>query len=311
MKKIIAIIAVILPMVVSAQQEGMINQIAFNKLTINPGYTGYRERGIINIAHRQQWTGFKGAPMTSLISFDTPLSTKEFAVGGAFINNKIGPVSKMELASYFSYRLKLNNKSTISWGLSAGAQLYQVNLTDLQSYSDIVGVQDDALLTNTKGYFTPNFGFGVFYSNNDYYAGVSIPKLLSIQAVSKDNAPMQNFKQNSFRTIYLNGGYLHKISSDMLLTYNLAMLSSINSPLTLGAYATCILQKNYTFGAYYYVAQSAGLMFQMQMENQFSFGYALEFATNSLFRTNYGTHELSLKYALNSKVKRITSAKYF
>jgi type IX secretion system PorP/SprF family membrane protein len=311
MKKIILFLIALLPLSLIAQQEGMMSQIALNKLTINPAYAGYRERAIVTLAHRQQWTGFKGAPSTSLISFDTPTKSNQFAYGASFIQSKIGPVRKYEFNGYFSVRTKLSNKATIAWGLSAGAQMYQVNIVDLKAASDQTGQQDDALQANTQGYITPNFGAGCFYYSPKFYCGVSLPKLVSLTNITKSNAPSQNFKNNNLRTVYLNAGKIYKVNRNVNLTYNAFFMSSFNSPITAGTYLTCIYDKSYTFGVYYVLAQSAGALIQFQLDRNMKIGYSLDVSTNSLVRTNFGSHELNFSYALPSKVHRVLYPRLF
>ena len=146
--------------VVLGQQDAITSQFTMNKLFINPGYAGYKEQGTLTLAHRNQWIGFKGAPMTTVISYDTPLKKNELAVGGGLMYDKVGPSSRLMLSGYFAYRLRLSNRATLSWGAVASASLYQANLTDLVLTSEHFGTTDDAFMFNTKSLIIPNIGFG-------------------------------------------------------------------------------------------------------------------------------------------------------
>lgn len=300
------------PLVLWAQQDGMINQMTMNKVTLNPGYAGYREKPVLMVAHRQQWVGFKGAPHTSVLSFDMPFKKKkELAVGASLIQTKMGPASKTELNAYAAVRVRLSNRSVISWGLTAGARMYQVNLVGLKAYSENLGQQDDALMYNTKGYITPNVGVGCFYYNAKGYFGASLPRLVNANSVSKHKAESQNFISSPGSTLYLIGGTAKKINKKISMTYNGFFMGSFNSPVSVGGYVTCVYDKNYTFGAYYAFAENAGLIFQAQINRDFKIGYTYDLSTNGLIRANYGSHEFSLSYAFKSMLYRVSFPRLF
>ncbi len=73
---------------VNAQQEPQFLQNLDNMLYYNPAYAG--SRGMLNMSalHRQQWMGFKGAPMTTTFQMHTPLKYESAGVGFSFINDK-------------------------------------------------------------------------------------------------------------------------------------------------------------------------------------------------------------------------------
>jgi type IX secretion system PorP/SprF family membrane protein len=312
MKKFIAIITMLAPLVLLAQQDGMISQMTMNKVTLNPGYAGYREKPVLMLAHRQQWVGFKGAPHTSVLSFDMPFEKKkELAVGASLIQTKLGPTSKTELNAYAAVRVRLSNRAIISWGMTAGARMYQVNLGGLKAYSENLGVQDDALMYNTKGYITPNVGVGCFYYNAKGYFGASLPRLITATSVSKHKAESQNFGNSPSSTLYLMGGRMEKVNKKVTMTYNGFFTGSFNSPVSLGGYVTCIYDKNYTFGLYYAIAENVGLIFQAQINRDFKIGYTYDLSANGLIRANYGSHEFSLSYSFKSMLYRVSFPRLF
>ena len=48
-----------------AQQDAQYTQYMYNLSVINPAYAGSKETMNIGLLHRNQWTGFDGAPKTS------------------------------------------------------------------------------------------------------------------------------------------------------------------------------------------------------------------------------------------------------
>src|SRR2546426_6928517 len=66
---------------VKAQQNVQFSQYAFNGLSVNPAYAGYKDALYLNTIYRQQWTGFPGAPRTGGISVDGPVHPLKAGAG--------------------------------------------------------------------------------------------------------------------------------------------------------------------------------------------------------------------------------------
>ena len=52
---------------VKAQQEAHFTQFMYNQLYFNPAYAGARGMPSFSLIYRNQWIGFKGAPVSGLI----------------------------------------------------------------------------------------------------------------------------------------------------------------------------------------------------------------------------------------------------
>jgi type IX secretion system PorP/SprF family membrane protein len=314
MKKIIFILAFLNLINIDesyAQQEAMNTQFVVNKLFINPGYAGYREQAMVTAIHRSQWLGFKGAPNTQIVSFDTPLKRNELAVGATLWHDKIGPTSRLAVSGDFAYRLRLVNHATLSFGAKASVELFQNNLTTLNLTSDYYNQQDESFMYNTRGLFLMNVGFGAFYSKKDHFIGISCPKLLRPRLDKKSNPGYGLLSGKQEPTIYFTGGKIWKINKDISIQPTAIVRATFNAPLSVGIYANVIFLKDFTGGLFYHYQESAGLLFQWQFDKQWKVGYSFDLSANALIRTNYGSHELSAIYALKSKKKRIVYPRYF
>lgn len=295
----------------SGQQDAVNSQFIMNKMFINPGYTGYREQPTIVAVHRSQWIGFKGAPSTQVLSFDTPLKKNELAAGGGLMHDKLGPTSRLGLSGYFAYRTRLSNRATISWGATASVQLYQANMTDLALTSDFYGQNDESFMYNTKGLLIPNIGFGAYYFKKDHFIGISSPSLLRPKLEKRTNPVYEMLNGRYEPTIYLMGGKIFKVNKDLNMQGSALFRGTFNSPLSLGFYANAIYMKNYNLGIFYHFRENLGLSFQWQIDKQLKVGYSVDIATSTLIKTNYGSHELAVNYALPTKKKRIVYPRYF
>jgi type IX secretion system PorP/SprF family membrane protein len=161
-------------MTVQAQQVPMYTHYMYNTLAVNPAYAGSRDALTLTGLYRSQWVGFKGAPETQTFTMHTPLRNEHIGLGLAVVNDKIGPVNNTSVVGDFAYRIKLNEKSKLAFGISAGANLFQANLSAL----NLDQQTDPTFQNNVNNHVTPNVGFGAYYSRERFYAGVSSPCLL-------------------------------------------------------------------------------------------------------------------------------------
>jgi type IX secretion system PorP/SprF family membrane protein len=294
-----------------AQQDAMNAQYVINKLMINPAYAGYKEQPNFVAMHRSQWVGFKGAPMTTVLAFDSPLKKDEFAIGGTLMFDKIGPQTRYGFTADFAYRTRLTNRATLSFGAKATAELYQANITDLYLISDYYGGVDDAFQNNIRGVFLPNIGFGAFYYKKDHYVGLSVPKLIR-NKLEKRGTPafeMLNGRQES--TYLLTAGKFWKINKQLKLQPNMIIRGVWGAPISVGVFANAILMDQVTLGIFSHIGENAGALVQWQVNRQFKVGYSFDVATSALITTNFGSHELTASFIMATRKKRIVYPRYF
>ena len=88
-KAIIISLLFLLQYSVEGQQEQLYTQFMFNKMAMNPAYAGNDEMYSITAIHRNQWTGFDGAPETQLLSLNAPVG-RRVGLGLNVARNTIG-----------------------------------------------------------------------------------------------------------------------------------------------------------------------------------------------------------------------------
>src|SRR6187551_2686774 len=61
----------------SAQQKPHYTQYIINQYIINPAITGIENYTDIKLSHRHQWVGLQDAPVTTYITFHTPIGKQD------------------------------------------------------------------------------------------------------------------------------------------------------------------------------------------------------------------------------------------
>jgi type IX secretion system PorP/SprF family membrane protein len=288
-----------------AQTEEQSSMYMFNPLLFNPAYAG--SRGTIHAVGiaRFQWVGIEGAPMSQFVSFDAPVANQNLGLGIHASNDKIGARSRTSLFGDISYSLKLNKRGhRLSFGMSAGVdwQVYDFN----KLYTNDAG---DPIYNYYASKVRPNFGAGVYYFGERFYAGVSVPRMLRNRL--RDNNIGDALQRRHF---YVTGGYVFKLSSVVDFKPSALVKISENAPVTFDINANFLLFKTLWIGPSYRFHESAGANVAIQIKEFMSFGYAFDFPINglSMMNTNQkGTHEIMISFDLKTKKKPYISPRYF
>jgi type IX secretion system PorP/SprF family membrane protein len=286
MKRIIkTIFLILIPLSMSGQLSPVTDQYVLNPLTINPAYAG--NKGDLNIAafYRRQWVGIQGAPETMTFSADAPIFDDKVGLGLIIINDKVGVTRETYFISNYSYKVNIGEGS-LSFGLGAGI------ITTNTAWSDLVVLDpgDELYLVDSRRFIVPSFSFGTYYSNRNFFAGLSIPKFIGYKF---------NYDKNKYM---FSTGYVFNISSivdfmpSTLLTFSPGqkMLFDINAHFN--------FINRFWVGASYRNGRSFGALCQFQVNNQLKIAYTYGFDTGNLGGYSNGSHEIMLRYEFRYKV---------
>jgi type IX secretion system PorP/SprF family membrane protein len=297
MKKLIRLVFFsLIPLNLFSQISPVTNQYVLNPLAINPAFAG--SRGALNIAafYRKQWIGIAGSPETMTFSADAAFMDRKLGLGLIVSNDKIGATKETHFSTSYSYKIEMG-KSILSFGFGAG--LVATNT----KYSDLIVLDpgDDYYLTDSHVFIVPEFSFGVYYSIKNYFAGLSIPKLLKYDF---------NFSKNKYTmavnpglSSYLfNTGYVFTINSKFkiypstLLTYapGEKLLYDLNAHFNL-------FDKVWTGFSYRSNKSIIGLL-QFSVLDQLKIAYTYDFEFGRLGTYSKGSHEIMLRYEFKYKV---------
>jgi type IX secretion system PorP/SprF family membrane protein len=309
MRKIIIIIQIcLLAYGVSAQQDPMFTHYAFNTLAINPAYAGTRDALTITGLNRMQWVSFDGAPITQTLTGHSPIINKNIGLGLSVLNDKIGPTNTLSFYIDFSFKININEKAKLSFGLKSGLNYKKANLTDLQ----LTDPDDPLFLADQKSKLLPNFGFGLYYYTDKYYVGLSIPKLLENNFTESTISGDVNLASDK-KHYFLIGGAVFNLSKDVILKPTSFVKVTNGAPIEMDLTANFILKEKFSVGLMYRTGDAIGILAGINITDQLSVGYSFDFSTaNKTFKYNQGSHEIMIRYDLMFKESKIIrSPRYF
>ncbi|QLG44232.1 PorP/SprF family type IX secretion system membrane protein [Costertonia aggregata] len=297
----------------NAQQDAQYTQYMFNTLSINPAYAG--SRGQLSIAglYRSQWVGLNGAPTTQTLNLHSPIRNSRLGYGLSIVNDEIGDGTIQE--TYFdaavSYTIDVSQDAKLSFGLKAGGNL--LNL-DLQSLRQREG-QEEFVGDNVDNRFSPNFGLGIYYHTNKFYAGLSAPNLLETKFFDRsgDDAEAVNFLSTDRINFYLITGYVFDLNGN--LKFKPALLTKVvgGAPLQVDVSANFMFNEKFTFGAAYRWDAAVSALAGFQVTDQIMLGLAYDRETTELGGTQFndGSFEVFLRFELVKSFQKLVSPRFF
>lgn len=315
--------------VIKAQQLPVYSQYMMNSFLINPAVAGHEGYTAINLTAREQWIGLKDAPGTYAISFQSRLLRNSYLSRTASIRKRrrnmsrsgrvgyglyaftdlSGAFSKTGVQGTYSYHIPLAN-SQVSFGLSLTGYQFRINADKIQLLDD-----NDILLLNTeKSAFVPDANFGVYYSDEHLYAGISVMQLF--QSPLKLGADKNGPGYSMIRHYFTTAGYRFEISRDILMEPSFLFKTTEEFVAQIDVNLKMYFQEDYwagvsyrTGGSYKLIEESfngkgssAVIMGGLRVD-KFYFGYAFDYTFNAIGVRTFGSHEImaAVKFGDNAR----------
>lgn len=167
----------------------------------NPAMTAVWDYWEFSINYRQQWVGFNDAPRTISIGMQYPFVDNNMSMGGFVVNDKIRPLQSNTFGFTYTYKfgLGISDNDQLSLGILASLNHYLFNATDFE----IKDLDDNLVPIGESAKFTPNVGFGFFYTTygkdayrkNFFFLGAAANQILQGSLIFEQTSGDGNFKR--------------------------------------------------------------------------------------------------------------------
>lgn len=289
----------------TAQQMPQFTQYMYNTIAINPAYAGSREVLSIVAMGRNQWVGFDGGPQTQTLSINSPLRNEKIGLGLSLINDKAGFENFTYVYADFSYTINLGDKTKLAFGVDAGATYYKLS----EELYNGVEVGQDPYFDERLNRWNPNFGAGVLFHSDRWYAGFSIPRL-----INHDVNNQTEYAALETVHYYLIGGYVLDVSKDVKFKPSVLWKYTTGAPISTDFTANFLFVEKFWLGASYRAngKQGAfGALVDFQVSPQFRIGYTYEIPTGEIKPYTSGSQEILLMYEFRYTKNKLKSPRYF
>ena len=288
-----------------AQQEIQNSFYMFNSSVLNPAYAGSRDALSVVTDHRNQWTGWKGAPITTNLIAHTPLRRESIGVGINLVQDKLGPTTKTAFFADFAYRLKLNERNDrLCFGLRSGADIIRNQVNNLEMNDKTDPLHNNQISFNTNAF---NAGGGIYYYTKRAFVGLTAPKIIPNKLTT--DAVFAASKQATH--YYLMAGYVWKLNALWDIKPGFCAKYTPNAPVSVDLNLSALFMEKIWFGIMYRKGAAAGANIMYQINKQMRVGYAYDYSITSMSYYSPSTHEVIFGYDLIPVHRSLKSPRYF
>jgi type IX secretion system PorP/SprF family membrane protein len=299
---------IMIPRWASAQQDAQFSQYMFNGFYLNPAVAGADGKANFLLMHRTQWAGYGatfddgGSPQTQIFSATTPfVYLPNSGVGLHAVRDVRGPVSSLEVQLSFAYHIALGNSGKLSIGARGGLYNQTIDGNKFR-FVDPNDPIRESLIGNTFTASKPDMGFGVWYAQEDFYAGVSVNHLLA----SKINFGIESLNNALARNLYITGGYNYVLNDQWLLQPSLLVKTLPENGLKTTSMELSVLgtyNQKFWGGLAYRQSDAATVMIGMYptKDNRMRVGYAFDYTIAGKQGKAPTSHEIFFSYGLPVK----------
>lgn len=304
-----------LPLLV-AQQDEQFTQFMYHKLGFNPAYAGMQETPTFTALVRQQWLGLEGAPQSQLLTFNMPLTASGIGLGANVSRHSIGATERLTADISYCYRFNLGRGGRMGIGLSSSVRMLRINFDETESTQPRDG--DPAIPAGMQSKMVPNFGAGIYYSNQTFYVGFSAPRLLTNNI---DFAEEGTVISREVPHYYLMGGILVRLGEKVQMQPQAILKYVEGAPFDGDINLNFIFSETVYSGVSYRlggssstgIGEAGSLLLGMQFSDRFMFGLSYDMTLSELRSYSSGSMEVVVRYGIGGRSRgdEILSPRFF
>lgn len=299
---------------VMAQQEGQQTLFMFNTVAINPAVAGSRDIPTMTLTTRNQWVGFKGAPIQQNLSFHSPVLSKRLGIGVTLGNRSIGITQYQSTSLALSYSPIRTENFQLRFGLQGSARRLGFRFDDSEQANTITN--ERRAQSSLEPRLLGNFGMGVFMVYNECFVGLSVPFYHSnIIGVNPETA----------QTAITLPHYYFIAGLTLPLLDNVSMKGSgiikkvKNAPWGVEVNGSLVLFDKVTAGLSYRagktnledIGESIDFLIFYQINKKWGIGGAYDFNLSPLKKYTAGSFETVLRYDIKQNELRFSNPRFF
>lgn len=268
----------------------------------NPSYAALKNQYMMCLHHRTQWLGYSTtnssdniqAPNTQLVTLTAPIQKLKSGIGLGVMNDNLGPIRNFNALVSYAYGFDVG-LGKLATGVSFGIQSMYLN-TNTWRPENVNDPTLSVISSGTLNQLKPVFRFGLGYSDEKFYIGLSVNNLFT-PSYSFSNSGIES---KLVRHYYLQSSYLIYLSEKVslqpsILTKNAEMSMSIEA-------SNLFLIGNIWTGLAFRTGDAATFLAGINLlaDKSLKVGYNLDLSVLNNSAKALTSHEIFLSYNLAS-----------
>ena len=294
---------------IKSQQISQYSNFLETAFYLNPAISSLGSN--LKILHRNQWTGFQGAPKTNFISYQSSFLHKKdlksvsiSSIGGFIQNEKIGAFRNFKAKFSYSYSFLINSRLRVSFGTYIGLQQLGIDATSL----DLFDSNDPVVDISKTSYMFPDFSMGLLISNKNNFFGFSIKQLFEN---NWNNILRSNLSKNKASFIFMGGKKIKLSNYTFSPTIMATFTGGIKPVFLLGFQAD--YKEVFGFGLFVKNENLFSSQMKINVSKNIQLSYAHDLFISNFSNSNLNSSEFMIIYtnSIPIKINRSNPIIYF
>ncbi len=281
----------------NAQQDPMYSMYMFNGLAVNPAYAGSRDRLAITALYRHQWTGLEGAPKTAVLAGHAPTVNDKLGIGFTLVSDNISVFNTVTLMSSYAYRIRIGKTGRLALGVSVELNYFHAKWNTLNLSDET----DHVFRSGKTNVFSPNFGAGIYYYSDKFYAGFSVPHFLNSSLTEHFKLEGTNLVARQWKHYFFTAGVMFRLGEHVKFKPSVLCKYVQNAPFQADINVAFLFKDAFWIGASYRTKDAVVLMTEYNFAKGVRIGYAYDITLSELNDYSSGTHEIMIGFELAKK----------
>ena len=168
-------------------------------------------------------------------------------------------------------------------------------------------INDPLFLTDISTLPIPNFGAGLWLHSKEFFAGISVSKILENERDDPNRDPLHGSIRRHY---FLMAGYVLEINPALVFKPTALFRMEEHGLNSIDVSASFLMDKRIWGGISFRSNESLGINFSYIIDDSYRFGYAYDMQIGGLSSVNSGSHEIMLGMDIKKRNK-FMSPRYF
>jgi type IX secretion system PorP/SprF family membrane protein len=224
---------------------------------------------------------------------------------------------RTDVYANFAYHLKLNEKMKLGLGLRGGGSYWtrdNAAIREVLSRHTQPGEwdpNDPQFAGDNKSSFLPNLGAGVFLYNKRFYAGLSIPEVLSYDPDRALSLSSSKVIPRQVRHYFATTGYAFQLNPDIVMKPSVLVKYTPDAPVELDANINFLFYNLLWLGGSYRTGDAFVGIVELQITKQLRVGYSYDFTFTDIQDYSSGSHEIMIGYDFGYDIMKMKTPRFF
>lgn len=263
-----------------AQQTPTFSEYNYNPFIINSAYAGLTENAEFSISNSGFSNQFEGSPKSFSFTGHGALKQNKMGIGAGIIRDEIGVTTSTSFFASYSYKIFFDFKSNrpywqpydagvLSFGITAGLQQYQSNLTEL-------GIIGDPKFAQNINSSIPTVGLSFLFNHASFYVGFSTPNVIGDTLASDNTLVLSSPYYGYFGYRIFNNRF-----QDLMIKPNILLKHEDGAPLEADINLAVSFKNKFEIGTGYKTSNSINFLAGVYLFNNLRAIYNYNLANNN------------------------------